>query len=135
MKKTKGNLILKLMGIAIFAVMLFSLSGCGSSPSATDSRSAEVRRPTLIIYNQTGLYIYRINVSSSDDELWGPDLLGDNVLAPIRAFQVTFPSMGLYDIRLIDENGDSYSWYRQNVDQVTTYELIVEPIDKDPPQN
>ena len=134
MKKINWNLI-KVIGIAIFA-MILSLSGCSSAPAAaTDTRSADAAQgPTIIIYNETGFNIYYIFISLSTDTLWGDDQLGDYMLLPDGEFHAILPIIGYYDIMLVDENNDTYSFYEQPALEIETYILYVNQLDKDPVQ-
>jgi len=121
----KNNKLITFVWIIAFAVILLSISGCKST-ATTGHISPSLTKPTITIYNETGYFIYFIYVSSASTENWGSDLLGTNVLAPGQAFVVTVPVPGRYDIRLVDSDGDSYTFWNQNVARVAPYEIKVD---------
>jgi hypothetical protein len=65
-------------------------------------------RYTLHLVNTSGFDIYRIQMSSSDDRSWHGDLLGTSgVLESGNAFDITNIVAGEYDLKLVDEDGDT----------------------------
>ena len=85
----------KIIGIGILVSMLL-----------VTAVSAEA--VTARIINNTGYTIYYLYVSRSDSGDWGPDRLGSSVLNSGEDFRVDVQP-GLYDIRLVDSDGDSYT--------------------------
>lgn len=65
------------------------------------------------ILNETGFTIYHIYVSPDYADDWEEDLLGaDEVLLSGEPFEVSFSGYGdhcVFDIKLVDDEGDSYS--------------------------
>ena len=69
--------------------------------------------PSVRIVNNTGYTIYYVFVSPSDNEFWGNDILADDEIlenGQTLMFELTRPlsQVNVYDIRLIDEEDDSY---------------------------
>jgi hypothetical protein len=69
--------------------------------------------PSVRIINNTGYDIYYLYVSSSDDDEWGEDILGKDVLEDGMTFTYRLPvplnRVSLYDFMAEDEDGDSYT--------------------------
>ena len=69
-------------------------------------------QPSIRIVNNTGFSIYYIYASPSDNDNWGPDLLGDDILENGQTFTYRLPESlsrtSVYDIGLEDEDGDTY---------------------------
>jgi hypothetical protein len=70
-------------------------------------------RYTLHLNNSSGYDIREVYVSSSDDIDWHRDLLGSDILYSRGSFNVTNISAGEWDIKLVDEDGDTCE--RRNV--------------------
>ena len=64
------------------------------------------KKATVKIINQSKWEIHQIFLSSSDDEEWGPDQLEDEVLAKGESLTLTDIDCDLYDIQVVDEDGD-----------------------------
>lgn len=82
------------------------------------------------ITNKTGHAIWYLHVSPGKAKSWEEDLLGDDVMADGERRRVTlkgYPS-SIFDIRLTDEDGDTYTFW--NVD-VATQDLEVTLADLD----
>lgn len=69
------------------------------------------------ITNNTGYTIYFIYVSPSKTDSWEEDVLGDGVLLNSDSIRINLNgySSPIFDIRLVDEDGDSYTFYKINV--------------------
>ena len=67
---------------------------------------ASHRRATVKIINQSKWEIHHIYLSSSDDQEWGPDQLEDETLAKGDSLTLTDIECDLYDIKVVDEDGD-----------------------------
>ena len=64
------------------------------------------RKATVKIINQSNWEIHEIYLSSSDDRHWGPDQLDDEILAKGESLTLTNIGCDLYDIKVVDEDGD-----------------------------
>lgn len=70
------------------------------------------------ITNNTGYTIVAMQVSPSNSEEWGGDVLGTQVVPANGSVQRVFLrgfNNPLFDIRLIDEDGDTYTFWGVNV--------------------
>jgi hypothetical protein len=72
--------------------------------------------------NRTGVTVNEIYVSSSNDNSWGRDLLGANVLAPGNSLMVR-PGQCINDIRVVFANGQAHERRRVDTCQITDYNL------------
>jgi len=71
---------------------------------------AEASNVNLTIINNTGYQIYHVFVSSPASNSWGNDMLrSDQILRNGDQFVVSVPNGSRWDIKLIDEDGDSYT--------------------------
>ena len=64
------------------------------------------RKATVKIINQSKWEIHHVYLSSSDDRSWGEDLLEDEVLAKGDTLTLSNISCDVYDIQVVDEDGD-----------------------------
>jgi len=62
---------------------------------------------TLTLQNNSGYDIYEVHMSSVFDGSWERDLLGRHVLSTGNSFEITNIVPGRYDIKVVDEDGDS----------------------------
>ena len=76
------------------------------------------------ITNHTGYTIMYMYVSPGDAKSWEEDVLGANVLHNGQSQRVNLYgySSPIFDIRLVDEDGDSYTFW--DVD-VSKFDLVV----------
>jgi hypothetical protein len=58
------------------------------------------------IVNQSDWAIHHLFLSSVEDDKWGPDQLGEYTIEPGESFTLRNIPCDLYDIKLIDEEGD-----------------------------
>lgn len=97
----------------------------GGAPSA-DVQPGEARQNFTVV-NQTGHTVMRLNVSASNDNNWGPDILGSQVLPNGQSADVTFnrnESSCLWDIRATYDDGDTTDIRQVNLCEVGTVNLI-----------
>lgn len=76
------------------------------------------------ITNSTGYTIMYMYVSPAKSESWEEDILGDDVMpdGETRRVNLTGYKSPMFDIRLVDEDGDRYTFW--NVD-VSKHDLTV----------
>lgn len=77
-------------------------------------------QPYVRITNKTGYDIWHIYVSPEDSDEWEEDMLDDDeVLEHGESIRVTLRGYDtdIFDIRLVDEDGDSYEKYDINIDR------------------
>lgn len=82
--------------LAIIAAL--ALGACATDEGSLDS--------TLTIDNQSSYAFAEINLSPEDAVDWGSDLLGADILAPGELLEVSGVSCDIYDIRIVDDEGD-----------------------------
>jgi hypothetical protein len=61
---------------------------------------------TVKVINQSKWEIHHMFASSSADEDWGPDQLGDEILATGDSLTLTRLPCDTYDVMVVDEDGD-----------------------------
>jgi hypothetical protein len=62
------------------------------------------------LHNRTGHVIMTLNVSPSNSNQWGPDILGQEVLADGESAEISFDrteSQCMFDIRVTYDDGDT----------------------------
>jgi hypothetical protein len=76
--------------------------------------------------NNTGHIVVTLNVSPSNEDQWGPDILGRDVLANGESAQITFPrgeEQCQWDIRATYDDGDTTDARGVNLCELTTVNL------------
>ena len=72
----------------------------------------------FIIRNSTESVFLFVYVSDSRLTDWGNDILGNQVLSPRETLRVTTPipiGSTTWDIRIIDDDGDTYTVYNRRI--------------------
>ncbi len=89
------------LGLAALLVM------CGPwmTPSV-EAQGGKKKRATVTIANKSDWRIDHFYLSSSEEEEWGPDQLGADVIETGESFTLTNISCDTYDVKLVDEDGD-----------------------------
>ena len=67
---------------------------------------AAKKKATIKVINQSKWEIHHLYLSSTDDQHWGPDQLGDETIANGESFKLTNIDCDDYDIKVVDEDGD-----------------------------
>lgn len=83
-------------------------AGDGSSTAPSAEVQPGQARQNFTVNNQTGHTVMTLNVSASNDDNWGPDILGSQVLQNGQSAEVTFgrnESQCLWDIRATYDDG------------------------------
>lgn len=96
--------------------------------------SAQVFDFTLV--NKTGFIIDEVYVSPADDNEWGEDVLGVDVLANGKSVEITFDEtyeflllafeVELYDLKVVDEDGDEYFWTDLKLETISNIEISLD---------
>ena len=81
--------------LAVATSLLFALASPAWAQSAT-----------VKVINQSKWEIHHMFISSSNDEQWGVDQLGDDILTKGDALTLTSIPCDVYDIKVVDEDGD-----------------------------
>lgn len=83
--------------VAVLAVVAtFTVS---TPASAADKASVKIK-------NNSKWAIHHLYLSSTSDEKWGPDQLGDEVINTGESFTLKNIDPDKYDVKLVDEDGD-----------------------------
>ena len=111
------------------ARMLMTLSGLLFMLMTASSAQAQ-QNYYVDITNQTGFTIFYMYVSPADAKDWEEDVLGSEVLmnGDTRRVNLNNYFSPIFDIRLVDEDGDTYTFW--NVD-VSLRDIIVTLADID----
>lgn len=61
----------------------------------------------VTLVNESAWDIHHLYLSSTSDEEWGPDQLGDHVIGSGENFELHGVPCDDYDVKIVDEDGDS----------------------------
>lgn len=84
--------------------MILSLAAAGALGACADDGSD--LDSTLTIENDSSYAFAEINLSPEDSTSWGSDLLGADILAPGEVLELSGVTCDVYDIRIVDDEGD-----------------------------
>jgi hypothetical protein len=85
--------------------------------------------PILAVVNDTGydiLYFYISRAASND---WEEDVLGENILPNGELFRVLLPAAGVWDLKAVDEEEDSYTLYNVSIQEDMRIVITLEYLD------
>ena len=97
-----------------------------SRPSDRDG--AQIRDVRIV--NRTGFSVYYVYLSPSTDNGWGVDRLGADILTNGQTLYMPPLSGQLYDIRLVDVDGDTYTKYAVRLSSNQAVEFTFADIDR-----
>jgi uncharacterized protein (DUF2141 family) len=103
---------------ALTLAIVTALVSCIPAPA-----TAQGSRYSLTLVNRTGYAIEQIYISPSDTNDWGSDQLGRRILVSGSSFTFTNIRPGEYDIKFVDEDGDTCKLSHQNVFNNLSWEL------------
>lgn len=98
----------------------------GAAPAAP---AGDQTNQNFTLNNQTGHVVVTLNVSPSNENSWGPDILGRDVLANGESAEITFPraeTQCLWDIKATYDDGDTTDERGVNLCELTTVNLTAE---------
>jgi hypothetical protein len=64
------------------------------------------RKANVTVHNGTSFEIHNFFMSPTEQNHWGPDQLGDQVIGNGAKFTLTQIPCNTYDVKLVDEDGD-----------------------------
>lgn len=67
---------------------------------------AAPKKATVKVVNKSDWQIEQFYLSSSEDDEWGPDQLGEDVIGTGESFTLKNIPCDVYDVMLVDEDGD-----------------------------
>jgi len=86
----------------LFGVAVVSLAVLGLPAAA----HAAGKKANVKIVNKSDWEIHHFFLSPTEEEHWGPDQLGDDVVGTGEAFTLKTIPCDSYDVKLVDEDGD-----------------------------
>ena len=101
-------------------------NAAGGEAGATQGGETAGAQQNFTINNNTGHTVMTLNVSPSNEDQWGPDILGSEVLANGQSAQVSFErgeEQCLWDIRATYDDGDTTDVRGVNLCEVATVNL------------
>lgn len=87
-----------------FAVLVLSFVTIAFS--ATLFAGSKKKSSSIEIVNKSKWDIHHLYLAPSDDDNWGPDQLGKHIIESGDRFTLTDIECDVYDIKLVDEDGD-----------------------------
>ena len=87
---------------------------------------------TFIIRNSTRSTFFFVYVSDSRIDDWGDDILGNEILSPGELLRVETPipiGSTSWDIRVIDDDGDTYTLMRRRISNGGTVTITYDDLD------
>ena len=87
-----------LCGVALVSLALVGLPAV--------AHAAKGKKATVKIVNKSDWEIHHLFLSSTEEEEWGPDQLGDEVVETGDSFTLNQIPCDSYDVKLIDEDDD-----------------------------
>lgn len=94
--------------------------------AAALATAAYAARQDFVVVNKTGQTILTLNVSPTEADTWGPDILGTDVLPAGQRAEVTFDNEEErceWDLRVTYEDGDTGDWRDINLCETAVVEL------------
>ena len=101
-------------------------AGGNTAGGDTGAAPAGGAQQNFTIQNTTGHTVVTLNVSPSNENSWGPDILGRDTLANGESAQITFPhdtTACNFDIKATYDDGDTTDARGVNLCQVATVTL------------
>ena len=92
---------MKKVGMASVWIALVCVAALILAPAAAQAAGNKV-----VIKNKSDWEIHHLFLSPTENEKWGPDQLGDHVIAPGGTFELHSIPCDAYDVMLVDEDGD-----------------------------
>lgn len=105
---------------------LFGAAAAATLAVTGIATAAWAAQQDFTITNNTGQTIMTLNVSPSDENSWGPDILGSDVLAAGEQAHITFDrdeERCQWDVRVTYEDGDTGAW--GDIDLCSTTEITL----------
>ncbi len=97
--------------------------------SITLQATQQRRNLDFTLVNKTGLTINEVYLSPSDDDEWGEDVMGKDVLANGEKVEITFSSGETscnWDLKIVDEDKDDVEWTKLNLCTANEITLMYE---------
>ena len=98
----------------------------GGNTASGGEAAGDQTNQNFTLVNNTGHVVTTLNVSPSNSNEWGPDILGRDVLANGESAQITFPrgeTQCNWDIKATYDDGDTTDQRGVNLCQITSVTL------------
>lgn len=105
-------------------IIAAAIAGTAFAPVAVAQGRQDFR-----VVNHTGHVVMKLQVSSSANPNWGPDLLGDNVIQNNQAVNVTFARGErdcMWDVKVTYDDDTTNDLRQQNLCELSELELTAE---------
>jgi hypothetical protein len=109
---------------ALALLMCFS-----SVPSTLASTAGQNRNLDFTLVNKTGLTIQELYISTTKDDKWGEDVLGQDVLKDGARVDIKFSPKETscrWDLKIVDEDDDDVEWEDFNLCEASEITLLYE---------
>jgi len=110
-----------------FAILACALTAVSLTASVAASSQRRVLDFTLV--NSTKYTILELYVSPTNDDKWGEDVLGEDILKPGEKLDISF-SRGettcMWDLKIVDEDKDEVEWEKFNLCEASEITLKYE---------
>lgn len=97
--------------------------------SITLQATQQRRNLDFTLVNKTGLTINEVYLSPTNDDEWGEDVMGKDVLANGEKVEITFSSSETecnWDLKIVDEDKDDVEWTKLNLCTANEITLMYE---------
>lgn len=97
--------------------------------SITLQATQQRRNLDFTLVNKTGLTIMEVYLSPTNDDEWGEDVMGKDVLANGEKVDITFSSGETecnWDLKIVDEDDDDVEWTKLNLCTANEITLMYE---------
>jgi hypothetical protein len=104
-------------------------AAAGEEGAAPAAPAGDQTNQNFTLNNQTGHVVVTLNVSPSNEDTWGDDILGRDVLANGESAEITFAraeTQCQWDIRATYDDGDTTDARGVNLCELTTVNLTAE---------
>jgi len=94
--------------------------------SSVTSAAPQNRKLDFTLYNKSGYVIVELYVSPSNDEEWGEDILGQDVIGDDESADITFTrgeASCNWDLKIVDDEEDEVTWTSLNLCQANEVTL------------
>lgn len=106
----------KLHMVALMALAVITTAGLPAS--------AAPRKASIKVINQSKWAIHHLFLAPRTSQEWGVDQLGEEVIRRGESFTLTDIECDLYDIRIVDEDGDACILEKQDLcDEPSTWKI------------
>lgn len=112
--------------------LLVLLAACIFTSSLASSSAASAgqdRNLDFTLVNKTGLTIVELYISTTKDDKWGEDVLGQDVLKDGAKVDIKFSSKETscrWDLKIVDEDKDDVEWEDFNLCEISEITLMYE---------